>query len=61
MKIKCIVDVHDGRSLKKDKIYEAQKAQKGWFVLIDESGEEYGYPPRLFEVVEDDNGEKQNK
>ena len=58
MKIKSIIDVHDGRSLKKDKIYDAKKAQKGWFILIDESGEEYGYPPHLFEIVEDDNDKK---
>ena len=54
MKIKSKFEVYDGRALKKDKIYEATKAQKGWFILVDESGEEYGYPPHLFEVVEDD-------
>ncbi len=54
MKIKCLYDVHDGRSLKKDKIYEAAIIEKGWFALVDESGEEYVYPPKLFEVVNDD-------
>ena len=58
MRIKSLYDVHNGRALKKDKIYEAKKAQKGWFILVDESGEEYGYPPKLFEVVEDDKEEK---
>ena len=57
MKIKCLYDVHNGRPLKKDKIYEAKRAQKGWYILVDESGEEYGYPPSLIEVVEDDDEE----
>ena len=51
-KIKCLTDVHFGLSLKKDKIYEARRGQKGWYALIDESGEEYAYPPELFEIVE---------
>lgn len=50
MKIKCLVDY--GISLKKDKIYEARQGQKGWFALIDETGEEYAYPPHIFEIVE---------
>jgi len=54
MKIKCLYDVHNGRSLKEGKIYEAKRAQKGWFILLDESGEEYAYPPKLFKVVDDD-------
>jgi len=49
MKIKCLVDVHRGISLKKGKIYEARQGQLGWFALIDETGEEYVYPPDLFE------------
>jgi hypothetical protein len=44
-------------SLIKDKIYEGRKAQKRWFILVDESGEEYGYPPNLFEVIEDEKNE----
>jgi hypothetical protein len=54
MKIKCLYDVHHGRSLKKDKVYEATILEKGWFALVDESGEEYAYPPKLFDVVEDE-------
>ena len=52
MKIKCLRDVHNRRSLIKGKIYEARQGQKNWFALVDESGEEYAYPPELFEVVE---------
>ena len=54
IKIRCLRDVHRGISLKKDKVYEALRAQKGWFALIDETGEDYVYPPDIFEVVEDD-------
>jgi hypothetical protein len=52
MKIKCLQDIHNKRSLIKGKIYDARQGQKNWFALIDESGEEYAYPPYLFEVVE---------
>ncbi len=58
MKIKCLFDVHKGISLKKNKVYEATILDKGWYALVDESGEEYVYPPTLFEVVEDDNNKK---
>lgn len=54
MKIKCLEDVHRGISLKKGKIYEARQGQRGWFSVVDESGEAYVYPPHLFEVVEDE-------
>jgi hypothetical protein len=59
IKIKCLRDY--GISLKKDKIYDSAKCQfgwqkeKGWFALVDETGEEYAYPPHLFEVVETEN------
>ena len=59
MKIKCLREY--GISLKKDKIYEARQGQLGWFAFIDETGEEYAYPPHLFEVMDDskkDSGEK---
>jgi len=51
IKIRCLRDY--GISLKKDKIYEARDCGKGWFAFIDETGEEYAYPPNIFEVVED--------
>lgn len=34
------------------KVYEAIIGQKGMYCIIDETGEEYGYPPSLFELVE---------
>ena len=51
IKVKCLFDIHFGLSLKKDKIYEARDCGKGWFALIDETGEEYAYPPQLFEII----------
>ncbi len=40
-------------SLRYGKIYEARVLQKGWFGVVDETNEEYAYPPELFEVVKD--------
>ena len=40
-------------SLRYGKIYEARVRQKGWFGVVDETNEEYAYPPELFEVVKD--------
>ena len=51
IKVKSLYDVHKGISLVKGKIYEARDCGKGWFALIDESGEEFAYPPELFEVI----------
>ena len=52
IKVKCLYDIHRGISLKKDKIYEARECGKGWYAVIDESGEEYAYPPEIFEILE---------
>ena len=40
-------------SLRYGKIYKARVLQKGWFGVVDETNEEYAYPPELFEVVKD--------
>ena len=53
IKVKSKHEVYWGTALKKDKIYDARDCGKGWFALIDEEGEEYAYPPELFEVIED--------
>ncbi len=34
------------------KIYDVLAVEKGWYRIVDESGEDYLYPPRYFEVVE---------
>ena len=33
------------------KIYEARVLKKGWFGIVDETHEEYAYPPELFELL----------
>ena len=42
--------------LLKDKIYNAEidRGAMKWYRIIDESGEDYMYPPMLFEVIEDE-------
>jgi hypothetical protein len=42
----------DPLSLRNQKIYDARVLQKGWFGIVDETNEEYAYPPELFEVIE---------
>lgn len=35
------------------KIYEARVLKKGWLGIVDETKEEYAYPPEEFEVIEE--------
>lgn len=37
------------------KIYEVLSIEKGWYRIIDEEGEDYLYPPELFQVVDEKN------
>lgn len=41
-------------ALRKGKEYKARVLQKGWLGIIDETDEEYAYPPELFEMVSSD-------
>ena len=41
-------------SLIHDQIYEVLSVEKDWYRIIDESEEDYLYPPELFEIVEED-------
>ena len=34
------------------KIYEVISVEKGWYRIVTESGEDYLFPPRIFEIVE---------
>ena len=52
IKVKYIGE-DDPLSLRKDKIYNARVLKKNWFGIVDETKEEYAFPPELFEVVED--------
>lgn len=38
--------------LTKDKIYDVVSVEKGWYRIVDDSGEDYLYPPDKFEIVE---------
>lgn len=35
------------------KIYDARVLKLGWFGVVDETHEEYAYPPEVFEVIEE--------
>lgn len=37
--------------LTKGKIYDVISIEKGWYRIVDDSGEDYLYPPGLFEIV----------
>ena len=39
-----------------DKVYDVLSTEKGWYRVIDDSGEDYLYPPEDFEVIEPDDG-----
>lgn len=52
MKVKYIGDYYKV-SLIFDKIYEVIAVEKDWYRIVDESGEDYIYPPEMFEVVEE--------
>lgn len=52
MKIKYIGLKSDPMELIRGKIYECLSVEKGWYRIVDESGEDYLYPPEEFEVVD---------
>lgn len=35
------------------KVYDVISIEKGWYRIIDEEGEDYLYPPELFEIVDE--------
>lgn len=34
------------------KIYEVLAVEKGWYRIVDDSNDDYLYPPELFEVID---------
>lgn len=44
----------DPLSLKHGKEYEGRVLKKGWFGVVDETKEEYAYPPEVFEIIKKD-------
>lgn len=39
-------------SLTNGNVYEVISIERGWYRLIDDSGEDYLYPPKLFEQID---------
>lgn len=52
IKVKYI-GTDDPLSLRNGKIYEARVLKKGWFGIVDETGDEFAYAPKQFQIVED--------
>lgn len=50
MKVKYIGE-NDPLALLTDKVYEVLSVEKGWYRIVDETNEDYLYPPELFEMV----------
>lgn len=38
--------------LTENKIYEVLSIEKGWYRIVDDTGEDYLYPPEAFEIAE---------
>ncbi len=43
----------DPLSLRKGKVYEARILKKNWYGIVDETKEEYAFPPNLFEIIKE--------
>ena len=52
MKVKFI-EKSNPHTLTQGKEYEVISIERGWYRIIDESGEDYFYPPHVFEVTEE--------
>ena len=39
-----------------DKVYEVLSVEKEWYRIVDDSDDDYLYPPELFEIVEPNDG-----
>lgn len=46
----------DSLTLIKGKIYDVISVERGWYRIIDETGEDYLYPPKFF-VDSDESGD----
>lgn len=56
MKINSVVRVKyigkdDPLALRNGKVYDARVLKMGWYGIVDETGEEYAYPPKSLELV----------
>ena len=51
MKVRYIGETDD-LALINNKVYKVLSVEKGWYRIIDNTGEDYLYPPEEFEIVE---------
>lgn len=51
MKVKYIKDTIS-LCLTKGEIYNVLSTEKGWYRIVDDTGEDYLYPPENFEIIE---------
>ena len=51
----------DPLALLHNKVYDVISIEEEWYRIIDETHEDYLYPPNLFEIIEDDDKEKITK
>jgi hypothetical protein len=47
-------ETHQGEmvSLTKGKVYDVIRVERGWYRIVDDTEDDYLYPPHLFEVVQ---------
>ncbi len=53
MKVKYVGLEVDPLGVISGKIYDCLGIEKEWYRIIDETGEDYLYPPKDFEIIED--------
>jgi hypothetical protein len=51
MKVKYVGET-DSSTFKNNKIYTVISIENGWYRIVDETNEDYLYPPDKFEIVE---------
>ena len=54
MKVKYIGSKSSPLSLINGRVYECLGIEQEWLRIIDETGEDYLYPPEIFQVLDDD-------
>ena len=52
MKVKWLGKTHF-LGLVHNKVYEVLSVEKDWYRIVDESGEDYLYPPHKFEIIDE--------
>lgn len=53
MRVRCEIESMPV-SLEPGKVYEVLSVESGWYHIVDETNENYLYPPKAFSVVEPD-------